>query len=92
MKNQEFELTFIVDLETEKAYVVGNQGSEPVHIVPGNNKITFIEITGTNNVITTTVVIETLSGTDVGDSVHSRNVVIIDELVASQMYGKCTIS
>ena len=78
-----FVLTFIVDTENGKAYMVGNQGSEEVTAI--QNKIggmAFIEVTGTGNVMTTAIDTK-------GNSVHSRNTSIAGELLPSQYYGKC---
>jgi len=80
--NRPFVLTFIVDSETEKAYVKGNAGTEVVQIVTGDYALTFIEITDVGNVMTTTIDSESIS-------VHSRNGVILGELLPSQYYGTC---
>lgn len=81
-----FKLTFIRDLKSGKSYVVGNQGSEEVMEIPNRNpgSITFIEITGTGNVMTTTISAEQ----KVLRSVHSRHT-IINILIPSQYYGTC---
>ncbi len=77
-----FVLTFILDGETGKAYLKGNLGTEDVQVIPGDNGITFIEITDTGNVMTTTIDLH-------AHSVHSRNGVIFGELTPSQYYGTC---
>ena len=79
----EFVLTFIVDAENGTAYIVGNQGSEEVSVIPHRiGGIAFIEITGSGNVMTTAIDTE-------GNSVHSRNTSLAGGLVPSQYYGKC---
>jgi len=80
--NRPFVLTFIVDSETDKAYMKGNLGTEDVLIITGDNSLTFIEVTDVGNVMSTTVDPE-------GNSVHSRNSVILGELTPSQYYGSC---
>ena len=50
-----FVLTFILDSETSKAYLKGNLGTEDVQVVSGGSSITFVEITDTGNVMTTTI-------------------------------------
>jgi len=82
--NDPFVLTFLMDTEEGNSYVLGNLGAESVVHVEGDGAVTFIETTGTKNVMTTTVTKE-------GRSVHSRNSVILGSLVASQYYGSCTV-
>ena len=80
---ENFVLTFIIDDETRKAYMVGNNGSVEVMLVPNSgDALTFIELTDSGNVMTTTM---TMSG----KSVHSRNSVLLGELLPSQYYGTC---
>lgn len=77
-----FVLTFIVDSKSNAAYSVGNNGSSKVQAVPGGGGITFIEMTGSGNIMTTTV-------DSKGVSVHSRHTQIEGEVVPSQYYGVC---
>ena len=79
-----FELRFLVDKGTEKAYLLGNAGSSEVEIIPNRDGISFIEITGTGNVMVTAV-------TSSGSAVHSRNGIMSKELVPSQFYGSCVL-
>lgn len=80
---EDFKLTFLLDEESGKAYVVGNNGSNEVaHIYRGDGR-TFVEITNTGNVMSTTLTPEM-------DAVHSRHSVMLGELMPSQYYGKCT--
>ena len=80
---ESFVLTFLTDDETSKSYLIGNNGSEEVQVIENSYSAwTFVEITNSGNVMTTTV-------TESGDSVHSRNSVILGDLVPSQYYGKC---
>jgi hypothetical protein len=76
-----FELTFIVDANENKAYVVGNNGSNPVQVVPGSEGVTFIEVTDAGNVMITTIARQ--------KSVHSRSTMMSGGLVPSQYYGTC---
>lgn len=78
-----FELRFVVDASTRKAYLLGNGGSSEVEIVPNTGGISFVEITASGNVMVTAV-------TNSGEAVHSRNGIMFKELVPSQFYGKCT--
>ncbi len=79
---ENFTLTFIIDEENDKSYMVGNNGSSEVTSIPGEGQVTFIEVTATANVMTTTIL-------TTGASVHSRNSVILGDLLASQYYGTC---
>lgn len=64
--------------------MIGNQGSTKVHLLNTDDGVSFIEITGSKNVMATTL-------DKNGASVHSRNSVINGELVPSQYYGTCVI-
>ena len=79
-----FVLTFIVDNTKKTAYILGDQGSDKVALIPlaKGEGISFIEITGSGNVMTTAIDTK-------GDSVHSRNTIINGEIVPTQYYGKC---
>ena len=75
-----FDLTFVMDVEAEKFYMVGNNGTTEVSPVSGSEHLTFVEITAVGNVMTTTI-------TNSGISVHSRNTVMFGDLIPSQYYG-----
>ena len=80
---EDFVLRFLMDGETGKAYMMGNNGSTEVEMILNSGEAwTFVEMTDTGNVMTTTVTVS-------GDSVHSRNSVLFGELVPSQYYGTC---
>lgn len=79
-----FDLKFMSDTLTNKSYMVGNAGIEPVNAIANDGGISFIEFTGSGNVQVTAV-------TKSGDAVHSRNTIMSGDLVPSQYYGKCTI-
>ena len=78
-------LRFVMDKETKKSYFIGNNGSSEVMTI-GNQGggMSFIEITKTGNIMTTTI-------TSSRQAVHSRNSNILGELVPSQQYGECDI-
>jgi len=78
-----FLLTFVIDRNKNVAYIIGDQGSAEVMLVTSKmGGITFIEMTATGNVMTTTIDLK-------GDSVHSRNTVINGKIIPTQYYGKC---
>jgi hypothetical protein len=81
---KDFVLRFVVDTSAKKAYLIGNAGSSEVTIVINAAGISFLEITGTGNVMVTAI-------TSAGEAVHSRNSIISEGLVPSQHYGKCVI-
>lgn len=81
-KGPPFELRFVVDTGTKKAYLLGNAGSSEVEIIPNAAGISFIEITATGNVMVTAV-------TNSGEAVHSRNGIISNRLIPTQYYGRC---
>jgi hypothetical protein len=77
-----FELRFVVDTTTEKAYLLGNAGSSEVEHIPNTDGISFVEITRSGNVMVTSIA----TG---GEAVHSRNGIMFKALVPSQFYGRC---
>ncbi|CAK1980750.1 Adhesin [Vibrio crassostreae] len=79
-----FILRYLIDPKADKVYVLGNNGSNEVVKVSGNDHVSFLEATGIGNVMITTI-------TNTLDTVHSRNTVGFDgNLIPSQYYGKCT--
>lgn len=87
------DMTFVIihDTETDKSYLHGNTGSSYMTMYSNYRQTSFIEITQTGNINVTTIAHYplTIDGTDF-NSVHSRNVVLVDELFPSQFYGKCS--
>ncbi|MCW8880275.1 MAG: hypothetical protein OQK51_24720 [Kangiellaceae bacterium] len=79
---ERFELNFIIDSKTGKSYLLGNAGSSEVQFFKSNGQLSFVEMTATGNIMTTTV-------DDSLNSVHSRNTVVLGNLIPSQYYGKC---
>jgi len=82
-KTDNFVLTFVLDTENQKAYVVGNSGSEEVTPIINDDRMTFIEITATGTVQVTAV-------DKKGNSAHSRHT-NIGGLMPSQYYGTCVL-
>lgn len=77
-----FELTFLIDKEKKKSYLIGNNGSSEVLLVPSEEQLAFVEFTKSGNVMSTAIDSKL-------NSVHSRNSVLYGELLPSQYYGKC---
>ena len=84
-ESKPFELRFVSDTETKKAYLLGNNGSSEVTSI-GNQGggVTFVEVTDSGNVMVTAI-------TASGEAVHSRNGIISGILIPSQYYGKCIV-
>lgn len=78
-----FRMTFLIDSKAEKAYMIGHAGSSEVEMIPNAQGFTLVEVTGTGNVMTTAIA-------DSGKSVHSRNGIVLGNIVPSQYYGTCT--
>jgi len=79
-----FELRFVVDASTRKSYIIGNLGASEVKEIPNTDGgISFLEITASGNVMVTAI-------TNSGEAVHSRNSILFETLVPSQLYGQCT--
>lgn len=83
-KVKDFKLTFVVDQDAKKSYIVGNNGSSEVQPVTAVEGVTFIETTAVGNVMTTTIDSKLVS-------VHSRHSILLGELLPSQYYGTCEI-
>ena len=71
-----------VDLAEERAHVLGALGQAPLVVIPTADGVTFVEVTPSGNVMTTTIARD-------GAAVHSRNAIIGGELSPSQYYGTC---
>ncbi|WP_434352570.1 hypothetical protein VH441_04900 [Psychrobacter sp. HD31] len=82
LDEEDLKLTFLLDDISGKAYIIGNNGSKEVAYIFNDEARTFIEITDTGNVMTTTI-------TSKLEAVHSRNSVIFGKLIPSQYYGSC---
>tara|TARA_X000000950_G_C13753730_1_gene593759 strand:+ start:467 stop:841 length:375 start_codon:yes stop_codon:yes gene_type:complete len=84
-KAEDFSLRFLVR-DDETASMIGNNGAAPVFVYEHPDKINFIELTGTGNIMLTAI--------DEGlKSVHSRHTVssFAGGLIPSQYYGQCVI-
>ena len=77
-----FELRFVIDQNTKKAYLMGNAGSSEVELIPNTDGVSFVEITKSGNVMVTAIAAN-------GTAVHSRNGIMFKELIPSQYYGRC---
>lgn len=83
VKNK-FQFSFLVDKTTGKAYLLGSIGSSEVEMFVSNDRVAFLEITETGNIMTTAIDSKL-------NSVHSRNTVLLGEILPSQYYGKCEV-
>ena len=83
-----FEMSFLVDHETNKSYIIGNAGSSPVTslLQKDGTGITFVEVTQSGSVQVTAI--------SPNLAVHSRHSFIgipgQGSLMPSQYYGTCT--
>lgn len=77
-----FRLTFLIDSKAKKAYLIGNNGSSEVEVIQNSDGLTLVEVTGTGNVMVTAI-------TSKGTSVHSRNGIMMGDIIPSQYYGSC---
>lgn len=81
---KDFAMVFRLDTLSRDAFMEGHAGISPVLAFEGPRGITFLELLPTGAVQTTTI------GAD-GSAVHSRNSLIVGEVVPSQYYGECQI-
>ena len=77
-------LTFTVDTLSRLAFMEGNLGIVEVEIFVGEDAFSFTQKLISGAIQTTTI----LSS---GAAVHSRNTVLLGELVAAQHFGFCTV-
>lgn len=75
--------TILLDPDTKKAYLVGNNGSAEVIYRAAPERLTFIEETASGNLNVTVIARD-------GQSAHSRHPFIGDKILASQYYGSCS--
>jgi hypothetical protein len=80
--NDPFVLTFLIDTQAEKSYMVGNNGSSEVKLFANDDGFTLVEITEAGNVMVTAITYK-------GKSVHSRSTMMVGDIVPSQYYGSC---
>jgi hypothetical protein len=80
------EFKFVSDTATGKAYMSGSNGSTEVSLSMRSDKegVNVLELTNSGNMMLTTILFS-------GQTVHSRNSVIMGEFIASQYYGICEI-
>ncbi|MDD2658339.1 MAG: hypothetical protein PHY54_01495 [Methylococcales bacterium] len=82
--NEPLSMNFTYDSISDDSFVVGNNGVSKVTFVNGRNHFSFIEITDSGNVMTTSILPN-------GLAVHSRNFTAGNDFeTASQQKGVCT--
>jgi|GEM_PF-940045 len=79
---EQMNLIFKVDSLSHRAYMEGNNGIVEVGLHIGDDAFSFTENVASGTTQTTTI-------TRDGEAVHSRNTVIVGEIVASQFFGRC---
>jgi hypothetical protein len=72
----------VIDENTKKTYMVGNNGSSEVQQIPNDHGVSFVEITDSGNIMVTAI-------SKTGEAVHSRNYLTYNGMIPSQSYGKC---
>ncbi len=90
-KSGDMSMTFVVDTETGKSFMVGNRGTVDVITLKNSKQLlSFLQATDRDNGsytvgmhILTTIFITS------GKSIHSRHVQINGEPSVSQFYGSC---
>lgn len=79
-----FTLKFMLDTITHDAFMIGNNGMSEVYFHLGTDGVSFIEFLQTGAAQTTTIAFDQTSA-------HSRNSIILSEMLASQYYGTCDV-
>ena len=77
-------LMFKIDTVSQRAFMEGNAGFVEVDIYVGSNAFSFTEKVASGTIQTTTI-------TRDGLAVHSRNTVILNEILAAQYFGRCVL-
>ena len=75
-------LIFKIDTTSQRAFMEGNAGIIEVGLHVGDAAFSLVEFAGSGAVQSTTITRE-------GFAVHSRNTVILGEIVAAQHFGAC---
>ena len=84
VESEPFALEFRVDTSTGIAYMQGNVGLVSVEVFVGDEGFTFIQRVTSGTVQTTTIAAS-------GEAVHSRNTLLLGEIVAGQHFGRCQL-
>ena len=79
---EDMRLIFKIDTISQRATMEGNAGLVDVNLHIGDDAFSFTEWVGSGAIQTTTI-------TRDGFGVHSRNMVILGEIVAAQHFGMC---
>jgi len=80
--SQDFKFELLIDRLNNTAYIVGNNGVEPLELFIGAKAITTLERLPTGSIQTTTIALD-------GFAVHSRHTMMTGGMVPSQNYGSC---
>ena len=80
-----------IDIKNGKARAVGNQGASDVVLLNTPSGLTFVETTGSGNMIFTTVFPLYKPGTHDYCAVMSRHMNLITAPLPSQYYGTCRV-
>lgn len=84
--NEELVFHYVLDVDNDIYYALSNNGSNPVKMIPNESGLSLIEITGTGNVATTSIIFDDRPQMN---AAHSRNMIFQKNLLASQYYGSC---
>lgn len=71
--------------EDNSGLLIGNNGNTKVSIINTEERMNFIEFTGSGNTTITTVNVNT------EEAIHSRNIFMGDSVASSQMIGFCSV-
>ena len=80
-----------IDIKNGRARNIGNQGSADAIVIGSPAGITFIEKTGSGNMVFTTVFPLYSPGTDEFCAVMSRHMNLMTAVLPSQYYGTCRV-
>lgn len=84
---------FIIDninLAQSSARLIGNAGGDDLVTVPGVGIISFLQVTGSGNITTTSLFLDTVDESGHYFSVHSRHMSWFGNgVITSQFYGTC---
>jgi hypothetical protein len=80
-----------IDAKTGSARMIGNEGAADVTVLASPSGVTFVEQTGSGNIVFTTVFPAMVPGTDEFYAVTSRHMTLPGGPLPSQYHGKCRV-
>ena len=88
-QQKDFSILYVVERGQKTATMIGNNSTKDVQVNYTSNQAVFYETTPEGNTTTTSVFLQQVDGKTI--AVHSRHIMMLGDIILSQMYGTCTI-